>query len=164
MAADPETPSGIATSQADTEENIVGTPHGFCLSSLPPRRHEAFLEGRTLLQREMCYYTPKLRARATWTAPTEPSEYGLQLREKQKVKRIYGVFERQFRSYFARADRRKGVTGKPSAHTEQRLDSVVYRLVLPAPAPKRASLSVMGHFMVNSRKVDIPSYLVKSGD
>ena len=95
----------------------------------------------------------------------KPSEYGLQLREKQKVKRIYGVFERQFRSYFTRADRRKGVTGENLLLLlEQRLDSVVYRLGFASSRAQARQLVSHGHFMVNSRKVDIPSYLVKSGD
>jgi len=95
----------------------------------------------------------------------KPSEYGLQLREKQKVKRIYGVFERQFRSYFARADRRKGVTGENLLLLlEQRLDSVVYRLGFASSRAQARQLVSHGHFMVNSRKVDIPSYLVRSGD
>jgi small subunit ribosomal protein S4 len=95
----------------------------------------------------------------------KPSEYGLQLREKQKVKRIYGVFERQFRSYFTRADRRKGVTGENLLLLlEQRLDSVVYRLGFASSRAQARQLVSHGHFTVNGRKVDIPSYLVKSGD
>ena len=95
----------------------------------------------------------------------KPSEYGLQLREKQKVKRIYGVLERQFRGYFARADRRKGVTGENLLLLlEQRLDSTVYRLGFASSRAQARQLVSHGHFMVNNRKVDIPSYLVKSGD
>jgi small subunit ribosomal protein S4 len=95
----------------------------------------------------------------------KPSEYGLQLREKQKVKRIYGVFERQFRSYFTRADRRKGVTGENLLLLlEQRLDSVVYRLGFASSRAQARQLVSHGHFTVNGRKVDIPSYLAKSGD
>jgi small subunit ribosomal protein S4 len=95
----------------------------------------------------------------------KPSEYGLQLREKQKVKRIYGVLERQFRGYFARADRRKGVTGENLLLLlEQRFDSVVYRLGFASSRAQARQLVSHGHFMVNNRKVDIPSFLVKSGD
>jgi small subunit ribosomal protein S4 len=95
----------------------------------------------------------------------KPSEYGLQLREKQKVKRIYGVLERQFRSYFARADRRKGVTGENLLLIlEQRLDSVVYRLGFASSRAQARQLVSHGHFLVNNRKVDIPSYLIKAGD
>jgi small subunit ribosomal protein S4 len=95
----------------------------------------------------------------------KPSEYGLQLREKQKVKRIYGVLERQFRGYFGRADRRKGVTGENLlALLEQRLDSVVYRLGFASSRAQARQLVSHGHFLVNNRKVDIPSYLIKSGD
>lgn len=95
----------------------------------------------------------------------KPSEYGVQLREKQKVKRIYGVLERQFRGYFARADQRKGVTGENLLLLlEQRLDSVVYRLGFASSRAQARQLVSHGHFAVNHRKVDIPSYIVKSGD
>jgi small subunit ribosomal protein S4 len=95
----------------------------------------------------------------------KPSEYGLQLREKQKVKRIYGVLERQFRGYFARAERRKGVTGETLLLSlEQRLDSVVYRLGFASSRAQARQLVSHGHILVNNRKVDIPSYLIKVGD
>jgi small subunit ribosomal protein S4 len=95
----------------------------------------------------------------------KPSEYGLQLREKQKVKRIYGVLERQFRSYFAQAERRKGVTGEILLLLlELRLDSVVNRLGFASSRAQARQLISHGHFLVNNRKVDIPSYLVKIGD
>jgi small subunit ribosomal protein S4 len=95
----------------------------------------------------------------------KPSEYGLQLREKQKVKRIYGVLERQFRGYFARADRRNGVRGENILLLlEPRFDSVVYRLGFASSRAQARQLVSHGHFMVNNRKVDIPSFLVKSGD
>lgn len=95
----------------------------------------------------------------------KPSEYGLQLREKQKVKRIYGVLERQFRGYFAQAERRKGVTGEILLLLlELRLDSVVNRLGFASSRAQARQLISHGHFMVNNRKVDIPSYLVKIGD
>lgn len=95
----------------------------------------------------------------------KPSEYGLQLREKQKVKRIYGVLERQFRGYFARAERRKGVTGESLLLAlEQRLDSVIYRLGFASSRAQARQLVSHGHFLVNNRKVDIPSYLIRSGD
>jgi small subunit ribosomal protein S4 len=95
----------------------------------------------------------------------KPSEYGLQLREKQKVKRIYGVLERQFRGYFVRAERRKGVTGETLLLSlEQRLDSVVYRLGFASSRAQARQLVSHGHILVNNRKVDIPSYLIKTGD
>ena len=93
------------------------------------------------------------------------SEYGQQLREKQKAKRIYGVMERQFRRYFKEADRRKGVTGEILLQLlESRLDSVVYRLGLARSRPEARQLVNHGHFDVNGHKVDIPSYLTRPGD
>jgi small subunit ribosomal protein S4 len=93
------------------------------------------------------------------------SEYGLQLREKQKVKRIYGVLETQFRNYFYRATKQAGRTGDALVKLlERRLDNVIYRLGL-APSRKAArQLIVHRHFMVNNRIVDIPSFLLKPGD
>ena len=93
------------------------------------------------------------------------SEYGQQLREKQKARRIYGVMERQFRRYFKEADRRKGVTGEILLQLlESRLDNVVYRMGLGRSRPEARQLVNHGHFMVNGRKVDIPSYLTRPGD
>ncbi len=91
--------------------------------------------------------------------------YGLQLREKQKVKRIYGVLERQFRVYFQRAAARKGVTGENLLSLlERRLDNVVYRLGFAASRSQARQLVNHGHFAVNNRKVDIASFQVKKGD
>src|SRR6202158_528527 len=91
--------------------------------------------------------------------------YGIQLREKQKVKRIYGVLEDQFRGYFAAAERARGITGETLLQLlERRLDNVVYRLGLATSRPQARQLVRHGHFQVNGRKVDIPSYSVKAGD
>jgi small subunit ribosomal protein S4 len=91
--------------------------------------------------------------------------YGEQLREKQKVKRIYGMLERQFRLYFERAVRTKGVTGENLlALLERRLDNVVYRLGYAMSRPQARQLVSHGHILVNGRKVDIPSFQVKVGD
>ena len=93
------------------------------------------------------------------------SEYGLHLREKQKLRRIYGVLERQFRRHFEEAARRKGVTGENLLIVlESRLDNVVYRLGFAPSRPAARQLVMHGHFEVNGKKVDIPSYLVKPGD
>lgn len=93
------------------------------------------------------------------------SEYALRLREKQKARRIYGVLERQFRSYFERAERQKGVTGENLLRLlERRLDNVVYRLGFAASRAEARQLVRHGHFQVNGRKVNIPSYLVRPGD
>ena len=91
--------------------------------------------------------------------------YGVQLREKQKVKRIYGVLENQFRRYFEIADRTRGITGETLLQLlERRLDNVVYRLGLGTSRPQARQLVRHGHFLVNGRKVDVPSYQVKAGD
>src|SRR5690606_19510631 len=94
-----------------------------------------------------------------------PTEYGIHLREKQKLRRIYGVLERQFERYYREAARRKGVTGENLLILlESRLDNIVYRLGF---APSRAAarqLVMHGHFTVNGRKVDIPSAQVRPGD
>lgn len=91
--------------------------------------------------------------------------YGLQLREKQKVKRIYGVLERQFRLYFKEAARRKGVTGEELLRQlEMRLDNVVHSLGFAASRAQGRQLVRHGHVEVNGRKVNIPSYQVRKGD
>lgn len=93
------------------------------------------------------------------------SEYGVQLREKQKVRRTYGLLETQFRNTFARALKTTGRTGETLVKLlERRLDNVVYRLGF-APSRKAArQLVTHGHFMVNNKPVDVPSYLVRPGD
>ncbi len=93
------------------------------------------------------------------------SEYGQQLREKQKVKRIYGVLERQFRRYFETAERMKGITGENLlVLLERRLDNVVFRLGFANSRAEARQLVLHRHFTVNGRTVNIPSYLVKPGD
>ena len=93
------------------------------------------------------------------------SEYSVQLREKQKVKRIYGVFEAQFRRYFSLAERSKGVTGETLLTTlERRLDNIVFRLSFANSRAEARQLVRHGHFKVNGRKVTIPSFLVNVGD
>ncbi len=93
------------------------------------------------------------------------SEYGTQLREKQKVKRIYGVLEKQFRNYFFAADRKKGITGENLLQNlELRMDNVIFRMGLAASRSTARQLVRHGHFTVNGRKMDIPSYSVAQGD
>jgi len=93
------------------------------------------------------------------------SEYSVQLREKQKARRIYGVMERQFRKYYARAAKVKGVTGQYLLQLlERRLDNVVYRLGLASSRPEARTLVRHNHFTVNGKRVNIPSYQVKEGD
>ena len=91
--------------------------------------------------------------------------YGVQLREKQKVKRIYGVLEDQFRRYFEAADRTRGITGETLLQLlERRFDNVIYRLGLATSRAQARQLVRHGHFQVNGKKVDIPSYSLRSGD
>lgn len=93
------------------------------------------------------------------------SDYGLQLREKQKARRIYGLFEAQFRRYFAEAERQKGVTGTNLLRMlEMRLDNAVYRLGIGASRNQARQMVLHGHIEVNGRKVNVASYQVKPGD
>src|ERR687885_1460912 len=93
------------------------------------------------------------------------SDYGLQLREKQKARRLYGVLERQFRRHFEAAENRPGVTGENLLQIlEMRLDNVVYRLGLADSRPQARQITRHGHIEVNGHKVDIPSYQCKPGD
>ena len=93
------------------------------------------------------------------------SEYGLQLREKQRARRVYGVLEGQFRTYFDKADRQKGITGENLlVLLERRLDNVVYRLGFAASRTQARQLVRHRHFTVNGKSVDIPSYQIKPGD
>jgi small subunit ribosomal protein S4 len=93
------------------------------------------------------------------------SDYGIQLREKQKVRNSYGLLEKQFRNYFYRAERKKGVTGEVLLQfLETRLDNVVYRMGFAANRNSARQLVTHAHFLVNGREVNIPSYRVQVGD
>ncbi len=95
---------------------------------------------------------------------SKESDYGLQLREKQKARRIYGILERQFRNYFKKADKMKGVTGDNLLQIlERRLDNIVYRMGFAGSRREARQIVNHGHIRVDGRKVDIPSFLVKSG-
>lgn len=130
-------------------------------------------EGMKLfLKGERCY-TPKCSVDRRAYAPGQhgqarrrnPSEYGLQLREKQKVRRIYGIGEQPFRNYYLEAARRKGVTGEILLQLlELRLDNVIFRLGFASSRPEARQLVRHGHFSVNGHKVDIPSFQCKVGD
>lgn len=99
------------------------------------------------------------------TSGARTSDYGLQLREKQKVKRMYGVLEKQFRRYFEEADRRKGNTGSNLlALLESRLDNVVYRMGFGSTRAEARQLVSHKAMTVNGKSVNIPSYMVKTGD
>ncbi len=96
---------------------------------------------------------------------TKFSEYGSQLREKQKVKRMYGLLENQFHIYFNRADRLKGITGENLlVLLERRLDNMVFRFGFATSRSEARQLVLHNHFLVNGKKVNIPSYLIKVGD
>jgi small subunit ribosomal protein S4 len=96
---------------------------------------------------------------------TKFSEYGSQLREKQKVKRMYGILENQFHLYFNRADRLKGITGENLLFLlERRLDNMVYRFGFATSRSEARQLVLHNHFLVNGKKVNIPSYLIRVGD
>jgi small subunit ribosomal protein S4 len=93
------------------------------------------------------------------------SEYALQLREKQKVKRMYGLMETQFSNTFVKAEREKGITGEVLISLlEKRFDNVIFRLSLAASRRQARMLITQGHFMVNGKKVDIPSYVIREND
>ena len=129
-------------------------------------------EGEKLFLKGSRCYTDKCAIARRAYAPGQhgqkrkkQSEYGIQLREKQKAKAFYGVLESQFRRYFEEASRRKGVTGTNLLQIlESRLDNVVYRLGLATSRAQARQLVRHGHFTVNGIKVDIPSYLLKVGD
>lgn len=126
---------------------------------------ELFLKG------ERCY-TDKCGIKRRNYAPgqhgqsrSKASDYGTQLREKQKVRRIYGLLEKQFRGYFESADRMKGVTGENLLSIlERRLDNTVYRLGFASSRVEARQLVRHGHFTLNSHKVNIPSIQLKAGD
>jgi small subunit ribosomal protein S4 len=97
--------------------------------------------------------------------PGKRSDYGLQLREKQKLKRIYGMLEKQFSLFFERALRMSGITGENLfVLLERRLDNVVYRLRFAASRSQARQMVLHGHVLVNGRRVDVPSALVRPGD
>ncbi|ACB83821.1 30S ribosomal protein S4 [Natranaerobius thermophilus] len=99
------------------------------------------------------------------TRRSKQSEYGMQLREKQKARRIYGVLENQFRRYFREADRKKGITGQTLLRLlETRLDNVVYRMGFAASRAEARQFVNHGHIMVNGKRVNVASYEVKPGD
>jgi small subunit ribosomal protein S4 len=96
---------------------------------------------------------------------TRVSEYGVQLREKQKIRRMYGVLERQFRGYFAEAERRKGATGENLLQLlESRLDNTLYRMGFGSTRAEARQLVSHGAVMVNAKAVNIPSYLLRAND
>jgi len=113
-------------------------------------------QAKLFLKGDRCYSAQSRR---------KPSDYGIQLREKQKARRAYGVLESQFRKYFEIAERQKGITGENLLQLlERRLDNVVYRLGLGQSRAQARQMVLHGHIRVNGKKVDIPSYLTDAGD
>lgn len=128
-------------------------------------RQKLFLKGQRCLthkcRMESRPYPPGMHGRAR----IRESEYMMQLREKQKARRFYGVLERQFRRYYEEATRMSGVTGENLLQLlERRLDNVVYRAGLAASRPQARQVVSHGHVKVNGRKVTVPSYRVRKGD
>ncbi len=110
-------------------------------------------------------YPPGQHGKDTSFRKRKPSDYALQLREKQKARRVYGVLERQFRRYYREAERRAGLTGETLLSLlETRLDNVVYRLGLADSRAQARQLVQHGHFMVNGRKTNIPSFALRPND
>ena len=128
--------------------------------------------GKLFLKGEKCYLDkcpfnkrPTPPGKAPSAVRKKVSEYGSQLREKQKTKRIYGVQEGQFRHYYELADRMKGITGENMLSLlERRLDNVIFRMGVGASRTQARQLVNHSHFMVNGRTVNVPSYIVKVGD
>ena len=141
--------------------------------NIEPSCRQCRREGTKLyLKGDRCYSANKCAFERRPTPPGQHgkrrikvSEYGLQLREKQKAKRIYGVLEKQFREYFNIAVKQKGMTGHNLLiHLESRLDNVVYRLGLSTSRKEARQLVDHEHFLINGKKVNIPSYIVKEDD
>lgn len=141
--------------------------------NIEPSCRQCRREGTKLyLKGERCYSANKCAFERRPTPPGQHgkrrikvSEYGLQLREKQKAKRIYGVLEKQFREYFNIAVKQKGMTGHNLLiHLESRLDNVVYRLGLASSRKEARQLVDHEHFLINGKKVNIPSYIMKEDD
>jgi len=141
--------------------------------NLDPKCRQCRREGEKLfLKGEKCF-TDKCAIEKRNYAPGQHgqrraarlSDYGVQLREKQKLRRIYGVLEKQFRSYYAEADRRKGVTGENLLQIlESRLDNVVYKMGLGASRTEARQIVRHNSILVNDKRVNIPSYQVAPGD
>lgn len=124
-----------------------------------------FLKGDRCFTEKCAYerrpYAPGVHGRIR----KKVSDYAVQLREKQKVRRMYGILEEQFRDYFARAESAKGVTGANLLmFLERRLDNVVYRMGFASSRDQARHLVRHGHFVLNGRRVDVPSISVKTGD
>jgi len=126
---------------------------------------------KLFLKADRCYTDKCAVSRRTYPpgqhgqARIKQSEYSLQLREKQKIRRVYGVLESQFRGYFEKAERMKGITGDNLLQLlERRLDNAVQRMGFGGSKKEARQLIRHGHFLVNGKKVNIPSFILKAGD
>ncbi len=124
-----------------------------------------FLKGERCLTKKCAIERKNSAPGVHGTSRKKPTEYSLQLREKQKVKRTYGLLEKQFRKYYDMASSAKGIIGENMlSYLERRLDNVVYRMGIGASRAESRQIVNHGHITVNGSRVDIPSYLVKVGD
>ena len=124
-----------------------------------------FLKGDRCLSSKCALETRKSAPGPHTNQRKAVKEYGLQLREKQKTKRYYGILEKQFRGYFAKAEKQSGVTGENLLSLlERRLDNVVYRMGMAESRKEARQLVIHAHFTLNGKKVNVPSILVKKGD
>jgi small subunit ribosomal protein S4 len=124
-----------------------------------------FLKGTRCYTRKCSFERRSTPPGMNPTRRRKVSEFGLQLREKQKLRKTYSVLERQFRNYFEKAEKRRGMTGENLLRMlEMRLDNVVYRMGLARSRPEARQLVSHGHFTVNGRPANIPSYPTKVGD
>lgn len=136
---------------------------------MPPRRRKIVPEGRTLSDAKMCLRAPRLcpsqHGKSSQFKRKRESDYNRQLRAKQKARRIYGIYERQFRRYYEEALQRRGLTGFNLLQIlETRLDNVIYRLGFADSRAQARLLVTHGHFTVNGRRVDVPSMILSVGD
>ena len=124
-----------------------------------------FLKGERCTSKKCAFERRQTLPGQHGAARKRVTEYGLQLREKQKVKRAYGILEKQFRKYYEEAERMKGITGENMLSLiERRLDNVVYRMGIGASRSECRQIVNHGHITVNGKRVNIPSFLVKVGD
>ena len=142
-------------------KDVTPIPHNGCR---PPKRRRVWCKALGVSPAAMGYYKKETKRNPQGQARRKKSEYALQLQEKQKVKFVYGVQEKQFRGYYDKATRMSGKTGDNLLiQLESRLDNVVYRLGLAVTRREARQLVNHGHITVNGRKVNIPSYQVKPG-
>lgn len=143
----------------------MGVFHGSACSNCRRENLKLFLKGDRCYTEKCAFERRAYPPGQHGQARTKFSEYALQLREKQKVRRLYGLLEKQFRTYVDKALKQTGVTGEQLlVALEKRMDDVVYRLGLANSRTQARQLVTHGHFLVNGKSVNIPSYSLKQGD